>query len=566
MQIKSTPVGHIVIKGAHENNLKNVDMVIPRNKIVCFVGVSGSGKSTIAFDIIAREGQRQYFESLPSYARRYLQKSNRPAVDEIAGVSAAIVISQDRIRGNPRSTVGTLTEAYTYLRLLYSRVGLPSMDSSYYSFNHPYGFCKTCKGLGRAVEVNIHKVLDFDKSLNEGAYFPKEWYVGGRQWSIVQASHYFDMDKKIRDYDDDELDKLLYAKPEMLEAHSGELVDRFTFQGVVHRIMYRNTKVHRGPSENDMKYFDFIDCPACHGGRLNEQALAVRLNGKHIGEVGAMPLETCLAFIKNIHHTNAEVIKPRLEEQLQSLIDVGVGYLSLNRSADTLSGGEAQRVKMARQLGCNLIETVYVLDEPTAGLHPRDVTKVVHNLKRLRDNGNTVLVVEHDETVIRNADYIIEIGPSGGKRGGTIVAAGAAHDFIKDNGSLTARYLNKNNSINKKISYRSPTGSLTVAHATRHNLKNLTVTIPTGVMVALTGVSGSGKSSFVEEIMGQHGSRVVLIDQSQVGANRRGCIATYVGAFDRIRQYFAYTYHMHPSFFSYNSHGGCEMCKGVGYM
>lgn len=557
---------NIIIKGARENNLKNINITIPRNRIICFVGVSGSGKSTIAFDIIAREGQRQYFESLPSYARRYLQKSNRPDVEEIKGVSASIIISQDRVRGNPRSTVGTLTEAYTYLRLLYSRVGLPSMDSSYYSFNHPYGFCKVCKGLGRKVKVNINKVLSLDKSLNEGTLIPNEWYVGGRQWSIIKASHYFDMNKKIMNYGSEELDKLLNSQPEMLEASSGELVDRFTFQGVVHRIMHRNTKVHRGPSESDLKYFDFIDCPECQGGRLNGKSLEVRLNGKNIGEVGNMPLEECLTFVKSIDNKNAAAIKPRLIDQLESLINVGVGYLSLNRSADTLSGGEAQRVKMARQLGCDLIETVYVLDEPTAGLHPRDVSKIVENLKRLRDNGNSVIVVEHDETVIRSADYLVEIGPGGGKKGGEITATGKIDDLIANPNSLTGKYLGGIKSIRTKTDYRKASGVMKVINASRHNLKNLNIDIPTGIMVALTGVSGSGKSSLVEEIMRQNGDKVILIDQKPVGANRRGCIATYTGAFDKIRKCFADGHRMHPSFFSFNSHGGCGLCKGLGFI
>lgn len=559
-------MNNIIIKGARENNLKNIDLNIPRNEIVCLVGVSGSGKSTIAFDIIAREGQRQYFESLPSYARRYLQKSNRPEVDEIKGVSASIVISQDRVRGNPRSTVGTLTEAYTYLRLLYSRVGLPSMDSSYYSFNHPYGACKKCKGLGRAVEVNMNKVIDEDKSLNEGALIPSDWYVRGRQWNIVKASGYFDMQKKIRDYNAEELNRILYAPPEMLQSVSGEFIDRWTFQGVIHRIVHRNNNAHRSLSENDMKYFDLVDCPECHGGRLNSKSLEVKLNGKNIGEVGNMPLEECLTFIKSIDHKNAEVIKPRLIDQLKGLINVGVGYLSLNRSADTLSGGEAQRVKMARQLGCGLIETVYVLDEPTAGLHPRDITKVVENLKRLRDNGNSVIVVEHDETVIRNSDYLVEIGPDGGKKGGKIVAMGKIDELITNPNSLTGKYLGGIKSIRTKTDCRKSSGLLKVVNASRHNLKNLNLDIPTGVMVTLTGVSGSGKSSLIEEIVRQHSEKIVLIDQKQVGANKRGCITTYVGAFDRVRKYFADEHKMHPSFFSFNSHGGCELCKGVGFV
>ena len=555
-------MSQIVIKGARENNLKGVDLVIPRNRIVCFVGVSGSGKSTIAFDIIAREGARQYFESLPAYARRYLPKSNRPNVEELRGISASIIISQDRVHGNPRSTVGTLTEAYTYLRMLYSRVGLPSMDSSYYSFNHPYGACKKCKGLGRAVEVNVNKVIDRNKSLNEGALRPSDWYVGGRQWSIVKATGYFNMDEKLRDYEPRELDRLLYAPPEMLQSVSGEFIDRWTFQGVVHRIIHRNNNTHRSLSENDMKYFELVDCSECRGGRLNAKSLEVRLNGKNIGEVGNMPLGECLTFVKSITHKNAEVIKPRLIDQLQGLISVGVGYLSLNRSADTLSGGEAQRVKMARQLGCDLVEMVYVLDEPTAGLHPRDVTKVVQNLKRLRDNGNSVIVVEHDETVIRNADYIVEVGPGGGKNGGEIIYCGELKNCYDK--TLTGKYLSGEKGVKAKNEYRNSSGGLEITNAARHNLKNVSVKIPTSVLVALTGVSGSGKSSLVEELVGQHGDKVVLINQGQVGATKRGCIATYVGAFDKIRQYFAQANRMHPSLFSFNSHGACELCKGAG--
>ncbi len=559
-------MSQIVIKGATENNLKNIGLAIPRNQVVCLVGVSGSGKSTLAFDIVAREGQRQYFESLPAYARRYLHKSNRPQVESIKGVSASIVISQDRVRGNPRSTVGTLTEAYTYLRLLYSRVGLPSMDSSYYSFNHPYGACKKCKGLGRAVEVNVEKVIDKNKSLNEGALIPSDWYVGGRQWSIVKASGYFDMDKKLGDYNAEELDRILFAQAEMLQSVSGEFIDRWTFQGVVHRIIHRNNNIHRSLSENDMKYFDLVDCPDCRGGRLNNKSLSVKINGLNIGEAANLSLVDCLKFVRSVKQTNALVIKPRLEDQLQSLINVGVGYLSLNRSADTLSGGEAQRVKMARQLGCDLIETVYVLDEPTAGLHPKDVLSVVANLKKLRDNGNTVIVVEHDETVIKNSDYLLEIGPGGGKTGGKVVSSGKVGEFIKNKDSLTAKYLSGSLAIKAKKDYRLAAGSIKITNAQRHNLKNLNLSIPVGVLVALTGVSGSGKSSLVEEIVNQHDDKIIAIDQSSVGANKRGCLATYVGVFDKIRQTFAWEHRMHPSFFSYNSHGCCELCKGLGFI
>ena len=554
----------IILKGAREHNLKNVDVSIPRNKITCLVGVSGSGKSTIAFDIIAREGQRQYFESLPSFARRYLQKSSRPNIEEIKGISSSIVISQAKVAGNPRSTVGTLTEIYTYLRLLYSRAGWPSMDSSYYSFNHPHGACKKCKGLGRSVEVNVDKILDKVKSLNDGAIRSSEWYVGGRQWSIINASGYFDMDKKIKDYSESELDKLLNAPPELLESGGEFLVNRWTFQGVVYRIQHRNTKVHRGPTQSDLKYFDFVDCLSCKGGRLNEKSLKVKIDGYNIGEVAKMPLDRCLEFVRGIDHVNALTIKPKLEDQLKNLIQVGVGYLSLNRSSDTLSGGEAQRVKMARQIGCDLIESIYVLDEPTTGLHPKDIKNVVDNLRRLKNNSNTVLVVEHDEAVMRSADCLIEVGPGGGKNGGEIVAIGKVEDLVKNPNSLTAKYLSGSKSIVVKKRYRKPAGFIKVNNAEKNNLKNLSFDVPIGVMIALTGVSGSGKSSLIEEIVRQHEENIVLIDQSSVGANKRGCLATYVGVFDVIRKIFSKENGVNPSLFSYNSHGGCDLCKGLG--
>ena len=557
-------MNNIVIKGARQNNLKNVDLVIPRNKLVCFVGVSGSGKSTLAFDIIAKEGARQYFESQPSFARRYLSRSSQPDVNEISGVSATIVISQDRVKGNPRSTVGTLTEAYTYLRMLYSRLGLPSMDSSNYSFNHPNGYCKTCKGLGRTIQVQLSKIIDVTKNLNEGALVPSEWYVGGRQWSIIKASHCFDLDKKLAEYSTQELDELLHAQPRTLEARSGELVDRFTFQGVVHRMMHRNTKIHRGPSEGDLKYFDFVDCPTCQGFRLNEKALSMKLHDRNIGEVASLSIRDRAKFVQGFTHPFAQAIKPQLSQQLENLDNVGLGYLSLNRSADTLSGGEAQRVKMARQLGCNLIETIYVLDEPTAGLHPRDVAQVVDNLKKLRDKGNSVLVVEHDATVMRSSDYLVEVGPGGGENGGHIVATGSPSEIMSNKASLTGAYLQGTKAITNKALRRTPLDFITLKNLSKHNLKNLTVRIPLGVMTALTGVSGSGKSSLVEEIINRQTDKIVVIGQQELGANKRGCIATYVGAFDLIRNLFAKKNNVPASLFSYNSIGGCKSCKGLG--
>lgn len=551
---------NIIIKGAKENNLQNIDLSIPRGKVVCFVGVSGSGKSTLAFDIIAREGQRQYFESLPSFARRLLQKSNRPDVAEIQGISSSILIGQERINGSPRSTVGTISEAYTYLRMLYSRAGTPSMDSSYFSFNHPNGACPTCKGLGQAITFDPNKLIDSSKTLNTGALLHSEWRVGGRMWRIIKATNFFDMDKKLEDFEPDELDKLLYAPKQYWSDPDDFVGDKVTYQGIVERL--------RSPRRHDserMEYRQLEECPECDGWRLNSKTLSVKLNNMNIGEVGNLSLVDCLKFVETIDLPQAVVIRPRLTEQLQALVDAGVGYLSLNRSADTLSGGEAQRVKIARQMGSDLIETIYVLDEPTAGLHPKDVERVIRNLSKLRDNGNTVLVVEHDESIIKVADYIVEVGPGGGKQGGTIVAQGSLADILASPQSVTAPYL-RSNTTRMDAARRKPKGSICIADAHTHNLKSLNVTIPTGVLVALTGVSGSGKSSLVDELLAQHTAKIVLIDQSAIGNNKRGCIGTYTGVFNTVRKIFAKELGMSESFFSYNAHGACEECKGIGHL
>ena len=559
-------MSNIVIKGAREHNLKGVNITIPRNKVVCFVGVSGSGKSTIAFDIVAKEGQRQYFESLSAYARRYLQKSNRPSIDDIKGISSTVIISQDRLTRNPRSTVGTVTEVYTYLRLLYSRVGWPPMDSSNYSFNHPDGYCPRCKGLGRAMDVDISKLVNMSQSLNEGAIKYSNWKVGSMYWKIVKASGYFDMDKKLEDYSKEDLIKLLYSKKEALDDSVGNGVIHPTYKGIVTHLLSRGSSAVRKVNEEELKYFSYIDCPLCHGWKLTDKALAVKLNGLNIGQIGNMPIADVLGFVQSVQHANADVIKPRLELQLKHLVNVGVGYLSLNRSTDTLSGGESQRIKMARQLGCDLTETIYVLDEPTAGLHPRDISKVVENLRSLKDNSNTVLVVEHDAQVIKGSDYIIEVGPGGGKKGGEIVAQGNYDDSMLNKDSLTAECLRNGALIGLKESVRTAKGYLPIRNAGRHNLKDIALKIPLGVFVALTGVSGSGKSSLVEEIIRQHKEKIVLVDQRSVGTNQRGCVATYTGIFDVIRKMFAAANNVNPSLFSYNSKGACEECKGLGFM
>lgn len=555
----------IKITGAREHNLKNIDIEIPRNKLVVLVGVSGSGKSTIAFDIIYSEGQRQYLESLNAYARRFLQKSNRPNIDTITGLSPTIVIDQHIIRDNPRSTVGTITEIYNYLRLLYSRVGLPILSASHFSFNNPLGACSKCKGLGRQIGVDINKIIDFNKSLNEGAILHRTWYVGSLYWNIIRATNKLDLDKKIKDYSKAELDFLLYSKSLKVSKSSADALT-MSYEGIVNRIIKRNSSSHRVMKSYDKQFFLVRPCDVCRGGRLNEKALSVKVLGKNIAEIANSPIGSVINFLKEINHPHARPILPRMLDQLEYLKDIGLGYLSLNRSIDTLSGGESQRIKLARQLGSDLIQTIYVLDEPTRGLHPKDVDTLINNLKRLRDLQNTVIVVEHDPMVIKSADYVLEIGPGAGRYGGEIVSSGTTNEIIANPQSLTGQYLSGKRKASNRVNRRRPSGYLEIKNANLHNLKNLNVKIPMGIMVAVTGVSGAGKSTLIDEIfVRQYQDKVVVIDQSPIGSTPRGNSATYVGAFDYIREIFAKENDVSKALFSSNSKGACPECNGLGY-
>lgn len=555
---------NIKITGAKEHNLKNINFEIPRNKLTSIVGVSGSGKSTIAFDIVFAEGQRQYLESLSAYARRFLQRSNRPDVDSIIGLSPTVVIEQRVIRDNPRSTVGTVTELYNYLRLLYSRVGLPILSASHFSFNNPLGTCPKCKGLGRQLLVKPERVLDFSKSLNDGAILHRTWKVGSMYWKIIRDSGYFDMNKRIRNYTKKELDLLLYSPPTQLEDKKDQPVS-FTYEGIIGRLIKRNSSRQRPMKKYDIPYFEAEPCDECDGGRLNKKALSVLIERKNIGEVANMQLTDLLLFVKKIKHPHAKPITPRMVELLEYLISSGVGYLSLNRSVETLSGGEAQRIKFAKQLGSDLIETIYILDEPTIGLHLKDTDKLIANLKQLRDKQNTIIVVEHEPSVILSSDYILEVGPKAGRFGGEIVATGSPNDILGNPKSITGLYLSGKKSIARKSHQRETQGYLKLENASLNNLKNITVKIPTGVLVALTGVSGAGKSSLVEVLTKKYYESVILIDQSPIGKSSRSNPATYVGVFDFIREVFAKTNKVSRSLFSSNSKGACPECKGLGY-
>lgn len=555
----------IKVSGAREHNLKNISLNIPRNKLTTLVGVSGSGKSTIAFDLIFSEGQRQYLESISTYARRFLKRSNRPDVDSITGLSPTIIVEQKVMRGSPRSTVGTTTELYTYLRLLFSRVGKPSLSSQYFSFNSPQGACPKCKGLGREMQINLKKVIELTKSLNEGAILHHTWKVKSRYWNIIKASEFFDMDKPLSKFTKKEMDLLLYSPPKVLENDQLGYVQTFSYEGIVSRLLKRSSSIHRTLSDRDVDYLQIGLCSICKGGRLNKKALSVKIEGNNIGEVANLQLNELSAYLRKVKHPNAAPILPRMFELIKFLIDVEIGYVSLNRSVDTLSGGESQRVKLAKQLGSDLIETIYVLDEPTTGLHPKNVDKITESLKHLKDMQNTVLVVEHDPDVIMASDNVIEIGPGAGKLGGKVIAEGTPKAIMANPHSLTGKYLSGKLSVMLRTTRRVPMEYFEIRNASLHNLKNISVSIPTGVLTAITGVSGSGKSSLVDVFVKEYPDKLVVIDQSSIGTSPRGNPVTYVKALDIIREIFAKTNKVSKSLFSSNSKGACSNCRGLGY-
>jgi excinuclease UvrABC ATPase subunit len=560
---------NIKIENARQHNLKNISLSIPRNKVVVFSGVSGSGKSSLVFDTIYAEAQRQYLDSLSVYARKRLPSFSRPNVDEITGLSPAIMIDQKKLGRNLRSTVGTATETYTYLRLLYSRCGQPRIgDSTLFSFNTAEGMCRPCRGLGEKLILNKDRLIDFEKTLNQEAIRHPEYRLGGRRWNILRISRLFDMDKPLKDFTNQELNKLLYSKQIQLTGKDDNgFVQNYSFEGIVTGVKRRRID-KRGllisSSGRDTRFFEITPCDTCQGSRLNKQARLVKVNHKSLTDLTSMELTDLYEFIKDIDGPVARPIIEKIKELLVNLIDIGVGYLSLNRPVNTLSGGESQRVKMARQLGSNLIEQIYILDEPSIGLHPKDIAHLTSILKRLKEKRNSVLVVEHDPAVIEGANQVIDIGPSAGKLGGQIVFQGSVKELKKCLKSITGRYLNKKSRLSKK-SYRQPAGFISIKNAVLHNLKNISVDIPKEVFVCITGVAGSGKSTLINDVFARQQPQVIVIDQSAIGRMNRSNPATYTGILGLIRKEFARGIKKEPSLFSFNSSGACPKCKGLGF-
>ena len=554
---------HIVIRGLRQNNLKNVSLDVPKGKIVVFTGVSGSGKSSIVFDTIAAESQRQMNETYTAFMRGRLPKYEKPKVEQIDNLSASVIVDQSRLGGNARSTVGTISDMYAALRLLYARIGQPyAGTASYFSFNDPNGMCKTCSGIGKILDLDIERTIDPGKSWNEGMINLPAFGVGNYYWKQYTGSGLFDLDKKYRDYTPEERNLLLFGSRQPGGPRENKKVEGIKTQ-------FQRLCLMKGPEEqNDhtlRKLNQFMEeklCPACRGRRLNEKSLSCKVAGYSIDEMCAMEFTELRRVLQTISDPRASTIVDALTASLTRMIDIGLPYLSMDRESSTLSGGEAQRLKLVRYMGSSLTGMTYIFDEPSTGMHPRDVYRMTRLLQSLRDKGNTVLVVEHDKDVISIADEVIDVGPLAGKNGGEILFQGS-YEALLLSGTRTGNALKQITPL--KACPRTPREFLPVRNASVHNLKNVSVDIPLNVLTVVTGVAGSGKSSLIRDVFAkQYADRVVLVDQSPVTATGRSTPATFLGFFDEIRKVTSEENGVDASLFSFNSKGGCPVCGGRG--
>ncbi|MBV2362947.1 ATP-binding cassette domain-containing protein [Streptomonospora nanhaiensis] len=557
----------IVIRGARVHNLKDVSVEIPKNRIVVFTGVSGSGKSSLVFGTVAQEAQRQLNDTYPAFVRGFLPKYEKPEADHVDNLSAAIVVDQKPVGGNSRSTVGTATDIHPQLRVLFSRMGEPSAGmSSAYSFNTPAGACPECQGLGRKVGLDPDTFFDLSRSLNDGGvrFRPFEGGIAGSMWTAV-----LDGDKPLGEFTEEEWHTLLHGgrdKTLKVPVETGSGTYNMTYEGIADRFerLYLKRDIS-GMSKRSREAVQAViregRCPACDGARLAPAALASRIDGRNIADWTAMELDDLIGVLEGIDHPQGTPIARSAAAALRRLSDIGLGYLSLDRETTTLSGGEAQRLKMVRYLGSSLVGMTYVFDEPSTGLHPHDVGRLNRLLKALRDRGNTVLVVEHDRDVIAIADHVIDMGPLAGANGGQVVYAGPP-EGLRAGDTLTGRCLRRTTGLKEAV--REPRGWLRVDNARRHNLKDVSVAVPTGVLTVFTGVAGSGKSTLVTDVFAAAHPDAVLIGQQAITASSRSTPASFLGIMDPLRKSFADANRVDPGMFSFNSKGACSACGGRG--
>ncbi|MCH5177613.1 MAG: excinuclease ABC subunit UvrA [Prevotellaceae bacterium] len=572
---------NIVIRGAKENNLKNISLEIPKHKITVFTGVSGSGKSSLVLDTIAAKSRRELNDTFPTFVQQYLPKYGRPHVDAIEHLPIAIVIDQKKPASNSRSTVGTYTDIYALLRLLFSRVGQPFVGyAESFSFNHPDGSCPRCNGLGEIRELDIHKLVDFDKSLNdEDTIHYIAFGKGGWRWIRYAHSGLFDLDKKIRDYSPEELDLFLHSPQIRLKNPPSNWPKSAKYEGLIPR-MYRSII----NSEEGLLHSAVLNpmltmgtCPDCGGTRLNERIRSCKIDGRNIADVCSLSITRLNEWVRSLTDPLATDLKQAIGARLTALEEIGLGYLNLDRAVGTLSGGEAQRCKIAKYINSSLSDVLYILDEPSTGLHNHDIELMKHSVRRLRDSGNTVLLVEHHHEMIRIADHIVDMGPGAGIDGGQIVFEGT-YDQLLQSGTDTGNCLKAHaaaSSTPLRTEAVQSTGSIALRNANLHNLKNISVDLPTGIFGVVCGVAGSGKSSLMEYLRtsatlpphdgkSDDGDRFVYISQKSIGVSLRSTPATYMDVAGDIRKMFARRHKMKETYFAFNGKGACPVCGGKG--
>ena len=557
----------ILVKDATENNLKHITVKIPKRQITVVTGVSGSGKSSLVLDTIAAKSRRELNDTFPSFTQQYLPKYGRPHVGDIENLPIAIVIEQRKPTSNSRSTVGTYTDIYALLRLLFSRIGQPFVGySDAFSFNHPSGSCPRCAGLGEIRELDIHKLVDFDKSLNdEDTIHYIAFGKGGWRWIRYAHSGLFDLDKKIKDYSPKELDLFLNSPQIKLKNPPSNWPKSAKYEGLIPR-MYRSII----NSEEGLLHAAVLNpmltmgtCPDCGGTRLNEKIRSCKIKGVNIAEVTAMSIADCRQWMETIDNPLAEDIKHATIERLAALEEIGLGYLTLDRAIGTLSGGEAQRCKIAKYINSPLSDVMYILDEPSVGLHNHDILLMQKSVQKLKNHGNTVILVEHHKDMIKIADHIIDMGPGAGMKGGEIVFEGSYEELLHSQ-TLTGKSLSTTSSIKEQV--RQPKAFFHLENATLHNIKDLTIDLPLGVMCGIAGVAGSGKSSLMECFRKAYPEpeEIVYISQKNIGISLRSTPATYLEVADDIRKLFVKVNKTKADLFSFNGKGGCPVCQGKG--
>jgi excinuclease UvrABC ATPase subunit len=577
----------IRVQGARVNNLKDVSVEIPKRRLTVFTGVSGSGKSSLVFGTIAAESQRLINETYSAFVQGFMPTLARPEVDLLEGLTTAIIVDQERMGSNPRSTVGTVTDANAMLRIVFSRLGQPHIGSpKAYSFNVPSvtasgaitvergskktvrktfsvtgGMCPRCEGMGSVTDLDLTQLFDESKSLSEGAITVPGYSVDGWYGRIFTGCGFLDPDKPIRKYTKKELHDLLYKEPTKIKVDNINL----TYEGLIPRIQKSMLSKDREAMQPHIRAFvdrtvTFTTCPECGGTRLSEGARSSKIKGINIADACAMQISDLAEWVRGLDEPAVAPLLEALQPTLESFVEIGLGYLSLDRPTGTLSGGEAQRTKMIRHLSSSLTDVTYVFDEPTIGLHPHDIERMNDLLHRLGDKGNTVLVVEHKPETIAIADHVVDLGPGAGTAGGTVCFEGTV-EGLRASGTVTGRHLDDRATLKETV--RKPTGALEIRGATTHNLRDLDVDVPLGVLVVVTGVAGSGKSSLVHGSI-PAGKGVVSIDQGAIHGSRRSNPATYTGLLDPIRKAFAKANGVKPALFSANSAGACPNCNGTG--